>query len=96
MRNATDLENRELKRRWVRMSVTGVGVIAALGGVVTVTGAFPQNMQVWISVPAVWIILGYWGLVLWRTCRCPVCQKWLKPIAPYRCGWCETQFERWL
>ena len=53
LRKATDIENRELKRRWVRMSVTLVGVLAALGLVVMIVGAFPQNMHLWISVPAV-------------------------------------------
>src|SRR5687768_13120071 len=94
MRKATDMENREFRRRWVRMSVTGVCVIAALGFVVTVIGAFPQKMQIWISVPVVWIIIGYWGFVLWRNFRCPVCEKSLRPNLAVRCGWCGTQFER--
>ena len=95
MRKATDMENRELKRRWVRVSVTLVGVIAAVGVVVMGVGpVFPRNIRGWVVVPAVWIILGYWGVVLWRNFRCPVCQKWLKPNAADRCEECGTQFER--
>ena len=94
IRKATDLENRELRRQWVRVSVGGIGVLAMLGFVATVAGPlFPRDIRGWVVVPLVWSILGYWGFVLWRNFRCPVCQKWMRPNSAVRCEWCHTQFK---
>jgi hypothetical protein len=94
MRKATDIENREFKRRSVEVFIVLLGFLGAMGFLAIVGSAIiRKDLQVWIIVPLIWVMGGCWCLYLWRRFRCPACGKPMKFTARYRCGACETQLD---
>gem|GEM_PF-6189059 len=91
---ASDIENREFRRRSIEVFIVLLGVIGAMGFVVIVVPAlFPKELQVWIIFPLFWVLGGGWCLYLWLRYRCPTCQKPMRLTMRYRCGKCGAQFE---